>query len=152
MAAGFSLRVDRVAEFHAFLNDRLAHAAALPRVADLEVEGTLAVPGATVDLAQQLARLSPFGNGNVEPTFVLPRAQVVRADRIGREGNTVRAYLQGEGGGPRLKALLFRAGEGVLAQALLERGAPLHVAGTLRAEEWQGNVTAGFFIADVAVA
>ena len=152
MAAGFSLRADRVAEFHAFLNDRLAHAAALPRVADLEVEGTLAVPGATVDLAQQLARLSPFGNGNTEPTFVLPRAQVVRADRIGREGNTVRAYLQGEGGGPRLKALLFRAGEGVLAQALLERGAPLHVAGNLRAEEWQGNVTAGFFIADVAVA
>ncbi len=152
MAAGFSLPADRLAEFHDFLNDRLAHAAALPRVADLDVEGTLAVPGATVDLAQQLARLSPFGAGNAEPTFVLPRAHVVRADRIGREGKTIRAYVQAEGGGPRLKTILFRAGEGALAEALLERGAPLHLAGNLRAEEWNGTVTAGFFIADAAVA
>ena len=150
MAAGFSLRPEQVAGFHAFLNDRLAHAAALPRAADLSVEGTLAVSGATVELAQQLGRLSPFGNGNEEPVFVLPRAQVVRADRIGKEGGTVRAYVQGEGGGPRLKTLLFRAREGALADALLQPGAPLHLAGHLRAEEWNGTVTAGFFVADAA--
>ncbi len=152
MAAGFALHERDVPAFHAFLNDRLAHASALPRVADLPVEGTLAVPGATVDLAQHLARLSPYGNGNEEPVFVLPRAQVVRADRIGKEGATIRAYVQGEGGGPRLKTLLFRARDGALADALLNRGAPLHLAGHLRAEEWNGSVTAGFFIADAAVA
>ena len=80
------------------------------------MEGTLAVGGATVELARHLDRLSPFGHGNEEPAFVLPRARVVRADRIGREGNTMRAWLEGEGGGPRLKALLFRAGEGPLAR------------------------------------
>ena len=152
MAAGFALHERDVPAFHTFLNDRLAHAAALPCVADLPVEGTLAVPGATVDLAQQLARLSPYGNGNEEPVFVLPRAQVVRADRIGKEGGTIRAYVQGEGGGPRLKTLLFRAKDGALAAALLARGGPLHLAGHLRAEEWNGSVTAGFFIADAAVA
>ncbi len=152
MAAGFSLHPGRLAEFHAFLNDRLAHAAALPRAADLAVEGTLAVPGATVDLARHLARLAPFGNANEEPVFVLPRAQVVRADRIGKEGATIRAYVQGEGGGPRLKTLLFRARDGALAGALLSQGAPLHLAGHLRAEEWNGNVTVGFFIADAAPA
>ncbi len=152
MAAGFSLEVDRLAEFHAFLNERLAHAAALPRAADLAVEGTLSVPGATVDLAQHLNRLSPFGHGNEEPAFVLPRAQVVRAERIGREGTTIRAWLQGEGGGPRLKALLFRAKPGPLAEALLGRGAPLHVAGHLRAEAWNGTLSASFFIADAAAA
>ena len=152
MAAGFALHKRDLPAFHAFLNERLAHAAALPRVADLPVEGTLAVPGATVDLAQQLARLSPYGNGNEEPVFVLPRAQVVRADRIGKEGATIRAYVQGEGGGPRLKTLLFRARDGALADALLTRGAPLHLAGHLRAEEWNGSVTAGFFIADAALA
>ncbi len=152
MAAGFALHERDVPAFHVFLNGRLAHAAALPCVADLPVEGTLAVPGATVDLAQQLARLSPYGNGNEEPVFVLPRAQVVRADRIGKEGATIRAYVQGEGGGPRLKTLLFRAKDGALADALLARGGPLHLAGHLRAEEWNGSVTAGFFITDAAVA
>jgi len=152
MAAGFALHERDVPAFHDFLNERLSHAAALPCAADLPVEGALAVPGATVDLAQQLARLSPFGNGNEEPVFVLPRAQVVRADRIGKEGATIRAYVQGEGGGPRLKALLFRAKDGALADALLAQSGPLHLAGYLRAEEWNGSVTAGFFIADAAPA
>ena len=152
MAAGFALHERDAPAFHTFLNDRLSHASALPRVADLPVEGTLAVPGATVDLAQQLARLSPYGNGNEEPVFVLPRAQVVRADRIGKEGATIRAYVQGEGGGPRLKTLLFRARDGALANALLTVGAPLHLAGHLRAEEWNGSITAGFFITDAALA
>lgn len=150
MAAGFSLHERDVERFHAFLNERLAAAAALPRAADVPVEGTVSVPGATVALAEQIARLQPFGNGNPEPVLVLPRARVVRADRIGREGATVRAYVEGEGGGPRLKALLFRARDGALAEALLHPGAPLHLAGHLRAEEWRGAVSAGFMVLDAA--
>jgi single-stranded-DNA-specific exonuclease len=85
--------------------------------------------------------------------FVLQRVRVVRADRIGREGATIRAYVEGEGGGPRLKAMLFRAREGALADALLGRaGTPLHLAGHLRAEEWNGSVSAGFIISDAAPA
>jgi len=150
MAAGFSLMAERMGEFHAFLDERLAAARELPRAADLAVEASVAVPGATVDLAEQLARLQPFGPGNEEPMLVLPRAQVVKSERIGREGNTLRAWIQGEGGGPRLKALLFRAGEGSLAAALARPGAPLHLAGHLRAESWKGSVSAGFIISDAA--
>jgi single-stranded-DNA-specific exonuclease len=151
MAAGFSLEAPRLPDFHAFLNERLAAAATLPAAADLAVEAALAVPGATTELARQLQRLAPFGNGNDEPVFVLQRVRVVRADRIGREGATIRAYVEGEGGGPRLKAMLFRAREGALADALLGRaGTALHLAGHLRAEEWNGSVTAGFIISDAA--
>jgi single-stranded-DNA-specific exonuclease len=151
MAAGFSLPEERMAAFHAFLDDRLAAAAALPSAADLAVEGTLAVPGCTTEMAMQLARLAPFGNGNEEPVLILPRARVVRADRVGREAATIRAFIEGEGGGPRLKAVMFRAGEGPLAAALLGRGAvPLHLAGHLRAEEWNGTASAGFIITDAA--
>jgi single-stranded-DNA-specific exonuclease len=153
MAAGFALQADRLADFHAFLNERLAAAAALPAAADLTIEATLSVPGATTELAQHLLRLAPFGNGNAEPMFVLPRARVVRAERIGKEGATIRAMVEGEGGGIRLKTLLFRAREGDLADALLNRqGVPLNLAGHLRAEEWNGKVTAGFFISDAATA
>ena len=152
MAAGFSLREERMAEFHAHLDERLAAARDLPRAADLPVEASVAVPGATAELAGQLARLQPFGSGNEEPVLVLPRARVVKSERIGRDGNTLRAWVQGEGGGPRLKALLFRAGEGPLVEALSRPGAPLHLAGHLRAETWNGTVSAGFFVADAAAA
>jgi single-stranded-DNA-specific exonuclease len=153
MAAGFSLAADRLDAFSDFLNDCLAAAALLPGAADLRVEGTLAVAGATTELAQHVLRLAPFGSANEEPTFVLPRARVVRADRIGREGTAIRAFVEGEGGGPRLKVLLFRADGGPLDTALVARPAvPLHLAGHLRAESWNGQVSAGFFVSDAAVA
>ena len=42
---------------------------------------------------------------------------------------------------------------GPLADALLARdGVALNLAGHLRAEEWNGKVSAGFFISDAAVA
>nr|WP_294513080.1 single-stranded-DNA-specific exonuclease RecJ [uncultured Rhodopila sp.] len=154
MAAGFSLGADRLEDFHAFLDERLAGAGALPSAADLVIEGALAVGGATTEVARHLERLAPFGAGNEEPTLVLNRARVVRADRVGREAGSIRAFLEGEGGGPRLKAMMFRAREGALADALLARadGVPLHLAGHLRAEEWNGSVTPCFIVSDGAVA
>jgi single-stranded-DNA-specific exonuclease len=151
MAAGFSLLPARLGDFHAFLNERLSAAALLPTAADLTVEGTLAVLGATTELACHLARLAPFGAGNEEPVLVLQRARVLRADRVGREGTSIRAFIEGEGGGPRLKAMLFRARDGALAEAMLASGGlPLHLAGHLRAEEWNGAVSPGFIVSDAA--
>ena len=152
MAAGFSLQQDRLADFHAFLNDRLAEARHRPACLDLSVDGVLGVSGASVELASHVGRLAPFGAGNEEPVFALPNVRVLRADRIGKEGNTLRAMIEGEGGGARLKALLFRADDSPVARALEARdGARLHLAGQLRAEAWNGQVSAGFFITDAAV-
>jgi single-stranded-DNA-specific exonuclease len=151
MAAGFSLRETELVPFHALLDDRLA-AAGLAGAADLMLEGVLAVAGADAELAQMVVRLGPFGMGNEEPLFVLPRVRVVKSDRIGKDGTTIRAMIEGEGGG-RVKALLFRAKEGQLADALSRvGGAPLHLAGYLRAESWNGRVSAGFFVMDAAPA
>ena len=122
MAAGFSLEVGRLHAFHAFLDDRLAHASALPRVPDLGIEAVASVGGATVHLAEQIARLAPFGPGNEEPVLALQRARVVRADWIGRDGATLRAFVEGEGGG-RLKAMAFRAADTALGRALATPGA-----------------------------
>jgi len=151
MAAGFTLPAARMAAFHAFLDERLAQAASLPGVADLAVEGVVGVPAATVDLAQQVERLAPFGAGNEEPVFALPRARIVRADRVGKEGGTIRAFVEGEGGAGRLKAICFRAKEGPLAEALLgSGGVPLHLCGQLRAERWNDSVTPCLHVTDAA--
>ena len=77
------------------------------------------------------------------------------SDRIGAGGcDNSRVQLEARGWrGARLKGMLFRAGEGPLAAALLERGAPLHVAGHLRAEAWNGSVErATLFMADATLA
>jgi single-stranded-DNA-specific exonuclease len=150
MAAGFALPEAGIAALHDFLNTRLSAATTMPRAAALTVEGSLAIRGATVEVAEHLLRLAPFGSGNDEPLLVLPHARVSRADRIGKDGATIRAFLTGEDGG-RLKAVLFRGKTGAVAEALLDpSGRPLHLAGHLRAEAWNGAVSASFIVVDAS--
>jgi single-stranded-DNA-specific exonuclease len=148
MAAGFSLAPERVGAFHDFLCARLPVDTAAPDRPHLHVDAIVSPAGATLALAQQLERLAPFGAGNDEPLLVLPDVRVLKADRLGNDGNTIRAFVEGEGG-PRVKTLLFRAGDSALGQALLGRER-LHLAGYLRAEHFRGNVSAGFILADGA--
>ncbi len=151
MAAGFSLEPRRETDFAAFLRDRLALPEGAPARPHLPVEAVVSAGGATLDLAHQLGRLAPFGCANEEPVIVVPSCRVTKCDRLGNDGNTLRAFLEGDGG--RLKALLFRAGDGALAQALLRRGGTkLHLAGHLRAETFNGRESVGFALVDGAVA
>ena len=49
--------------------------------------------------------------------------------------------------------MLFRARDGALAEWLMGRsGVPVHLAGQLRVEEWNGSTGVGFSIVDAAVA
>lgn len=150
MAAGFTCEAHRLPELHAHLDERLAAARDLPGAAEQVLEGALTVRGATAELAESIGRLAPFGAGNEEPAFGIARARVVKAGRVGKEGATIRAFLEGEDGG-RLKAICFRAKDGPLAEALLAQGgAPLTLAGHLRAETWNDQTSAGFFVTDAA--
>jgi len=153
MAAGFGLPAEGIPALHAFLDRHLATAASLPDAVDLTIDAVVNVAAADVALATDMDRLAPFGAGNDEPLIALPRVRVAYAERIGREGNTLRLTLQGEGRSPRLKALIFRANESPLAPVLEDRDMPpLHLAGWLRAESWNGRTSATFFIRDAAIA
>ncbi len=152
MAAGFAVDRAKIEAFRAFLDIALADARAYPRAADLVLDGTLAPASATLELASTIARLGPFGAGNPEPIFVFPRLRVAKAERIGRDGNTIRAFLQAETGGS-LKAMLFRAADSALGQVLLSRSAgPLHIAGQLRIDRWNGATTLSVTIQDATPA
>lgn len=152
MAAGFTLDAGRLNEFHVFLDEQLAAAALRPETVDLVLDGSIAVAGVTEAIAGQIAWIGPFGAGNEEPVFMIPRARVTRAERIGRTATTIRAFVEGEAGG-RLKAMLFRAKDDTLATALLTQGGPpLHLAGHLRAERWNGRTTTSIILLDAAPA
>ena len=97
MAGGFSLDASGLPAFHRHLDDRLAAARLLPPAQALLVDGVLAVPAATVALATEIGRLAPFGPGNPEPLFALPRVRVLRADRVGARGQHAAADPGGRG-------------------------------------------------------
>jgi len=131
MAAGLTLRAEKLEAFRDFLAERLSNdierAAATPR---LLLDGALDTAAmrdpAFVGL---LARAAPFGPGNPEALFVVPDAHIVYSDIVGE----AHVAMTLERDGTRLRAIAFRAVSGPLGQALLRaRGAKLHVAGRIK--------------------
>jgi len=161
MAAGFTVAREQLGALRAFLAGRVAdQLAGAPLVPMLGLDGIVAPRAATPDLVAALGRVGPFGAGNAEPRFALPSVSIVKAEVVGADH--VRCIL-GAADGARLKAIAFRALDAAgsprrsmqapLGEALLSaRGLPLHVAGHLRADEWQGRQGVQLVIDDAAQA
>lgn len=138
MAAGLTLREDKLEALEDFLAERLAEdVTAASEARALRLDGALAARGATRELHDLLQQAGPYGAGNAEPRFAIPSVRVVKADIVGT--THVRCILAGEDGG-RLKAIAFRAAATPLGALLMDRGSGLlHVAGRLSADDWQGR-------------
>ena len=150
MAAGFTVATERIGELKAFLDEHIARQLdhRLPAVG-LAIDGALTPKGATASIVGALESVGPFGAGNPRPRFALPRVKVARADVVGTDH--VRCFLVGAEGGSRLKGIAFRAADTALGRTLLETaGVPLHVAGHLKADRWQGRDAVELVIEDAA--
>ena len=151
MAAGFTVATETEEAFREFLGEHIERQVGPQGVVRrLHIDAAVQPAGATTELALDLARIAPFGAGNPEPRFVLPYARIAKADVVGE--NHVRCFLTGEGGG-RLKAISFRSLGEPHGDALLKSaGLPLHLAGHIRVDRWQGREEAQLIIEDVAEA
>jgi single-stranded-DNA-specific exonuclease len=150
MAAGVTLRKERLAEFRAYLENTLADSVARSRHADeLFIDGAVTARGLTPEFARMLERAGPFGSGNPEPLIALPAHQLVFADEVGQAHLRVRFK---SGDGAIVNGIAFRSVGQKLGRALTEnRGQALHVAGNLAIDRWQGAERVQLRIADVAV-
>jgi single-stranded-DNA-specific exonuclease len=147
MAAGLTVRGDRIDAFRAFLADRLMEESARAAEADaLEVDALITPRAADRALYEEFQRLTPFGPGNPEPMFALADV-VVEQPRLLRGGH-VRCLLAGAGG--RLKAVAWRAEDTELGRRLMNGAGGLHLAGRLKADDWNGRQGVEFEIEDAA--
>jgi single-stranded-DNA-specific exonuclease len=151
MAAGVTISKDKLAPFRAYLEDALGNAVeAARRETALLIDGAVNAAGANTELVNLVSRAGPFGAGNPEPVFAIPGHSVVFADIVGERH--VRARLRG-GDGAIVNAIAFRAADQKLGQALLQsRGQPIHAAGSLTIDSWQGAERVQLRLIDVAAA
>jgi single-stranded-DNA-specific exonuclease len=149
MAAGLTVKRERLAALDKFLSAELAAAATGARSEPaLDIDAALMASGATADIVNLLDRAGPYGQGNAQPRFVFPAHRVKFAKVVGEAH--VRAVLEGGDGG-RLEAIAFRAAGQPLGDALMEAGGmPLHVCGHLRRDTWGGREKIELQIDDVA--
>jgi single-stranded-DNA-specific exonuclease len=148
MAAGLTIDTKRLVEFRSFLEERAGAASRAARQDHwLAIDGALTARAATPALIDIVAQAGPFGAGNPEPVFVLPAHRVAYAETVGN--GHVRVTLSS--GDQSLKAIAFRAADTDLGRALLgNRGLPLHFAGALGIDQWQGRRQASLRILDAA--
>lgn len=148
MAAGFSLNEDKLEAFRDFVgqyvSEKIGQEAITPVI---DIDGELDLSGATVDLAESLSQLEPFGSGNAEPKIMLHRVKINKASIIG--SGHVRCFLGSDHGGS-LKAIAFRVADNDIGQAMLNaKGEFFDVVGILRKDNWQGRNSVQFIIEDI---
>jgi single-stranded-DNA-specific exonuclease len=150
MAAGVTLRKEKLAEFRAYMENVLAHDVAQSRhVNELFIDGAVTARGATPELVATLNRAGPFGSGNPEPVLALPSHQLMFADEVGQAHLRVRFKA---GDGAVVNGVAFRAVGQKLGNALIaHRGQALHVAGSLAVDRYQGTERVQLRVLDVAV-
>ena len=154
MAGGFTVAPDRIKDFRDFMKRHIgAQSMNLPAHPETQVDGVMSVRSLTIPLAKLIhGACAPYGSGHPEPVFVLNDVMVLHADVVGT--NHVRCTLRDRDGGPSVKAVAFRALETPLGQFLMKTApnsaTPVHLAGSVQINSWQGRESAEFHISDAA--
>jgi single-stranded-DNA-specific exonuclease len=149
MAAGFQLDRRKEDDVLAMLGERLVVPVATATTSrPLAIDGALSSGAANIELMELLERAGPYGAGHPQPRFAFPTHRLSRVRVINDEH--VRCTLTGANGA-RLEAAAFRVGDTPLAKLLLKgEGRPLHVAGHLRRDTWNGRDGVELIVEDAA--
>jgi single-stranded-DNA-specific exonuclease len=148
MAAGLTVRPGAVPEFRAFLCERLAGEMAMAEAEDaLEIDALITPGAAARPLFDAFQLLEPYGPGNPEPVFALADVRVERLNPL--RGGHLRCTLV-DAGGKRVRAVAWRCADTELGRRLTAGGGAFHVAGKLKADDWNGRNGVEFEIEDLA--
>jgi len=150
MAAGVSLRAGDLGPFRAFLADRLEASVGAARAASaIKIDAALTARGASVDLLHNLERAGPYGAGNPSPVFAFPAHRARFPQIVGKGGHV--SFSLASDDGAKLKAIAFRAAGTALGDILMRGGdQPLHFAGGLTIDHYQGREQPQFRLIDIA--
>jgi single-stranded-DNA-specific exonuclease len=134
MAAGFGIQPERIPEFRRGLS-RSVQRQGPPPEPSLAVDAYLEWGELSLDLADDLERLAPFGPGNPPLVLASRDLRLVRMSRLGREGEHLMLLVADETG--QSQRVIWWGG-GDLAESSAIGEGPFDLAYTLRASSYAG--------------
>ncbi|MDI9497375.1 MAG: single-stranded-DNA-specific exonuclease RecJ [Bacillota bacterium] len=90
----------------------------------------------TLETAEAIERLEPYGRGNEEPLFHLPGLYILEMQTMGRESQHLRLELIGEGAESRIGGVWFGAGDKL--EDLAAGTGPLEIIAALGVNRFRG--------------
>ena len=155
MAAGFTVKQNKLEELQLFLNKHIAiKFDSSDKHLKNEYDMDLTTKAANISVIEMLSRLEPYGNGNPTPIFRFSKLYVLKAGIVGSKHIKVifspdkkQSLHQNS-----LHAIAFNSVGTKLHDVLLsQRPHTLDVLGTLKLNEWNGNSSLQLQIRDVYV-
>ncbi|MCR5042457.1 MAG: DHH family phosphoesterase, partial [Clostridia bacterium] len=149
LAAGFSVNIEPgsdPSESLAPLRDALVRYSRLqkPVYPVLNIDSLLRPEKISLQLAETLYSLEPFGKGNELPVFEVDGVKITRVDELGKEKKHLRLAMSGEHGG--FEAMLFNT---PLSSFAYSAGDAVDVAVTVEVNVWNGRRSAGVKVIDM---
>ncbi|MBT6329250.1 MAG: single-stranded-DNA-specific exonuclease RecJ, partial [Kordiimonadaceae bacterium] len=128
MAAGLSMRSEKIDELSEFLTEQLS-----AKVGDaitslsLKLDGVLSLSAVNPELVHTLDKIGPYGQGNAQPRFAFSDVFVSYVDIVGKDH--IKCSFKGADGST-VKAMAFRSADKPLGRLLIEsRGKNIKIAG-----------------------
>ncbi len=151
MAAGLTLKRDRLGDLRAHLEAVLqAPVTEARRDVGLAIDAALAAAAATPAFLRGVDAAGPYGAGNPEPVFALPRHRLEGVAVVGVDHVRFRAV---SGDGRALEGIAFRAADKPLGKGLRAlEGGYVHLAGALTLDRYGGRERVKLRLIDAAPA
>jgi single-stranded-DNA-specific exonuclease len=94
MAAGFTIKEDKIDEFSEFLINKvnLLMNKVIPKVIHFAAS-VIPISGCTLELAEWLENLGPWGTGMEEPKFIIPNAKISSLRKFGVNKEHISFYI-----------------------------------------------------------
>lgn len=146
MAAGFTVKKDKLEDLYNFLADKIASSSPNSDFI-MEYDTDLSVNGVSLELAKLLKIAEPYGNGNSEPIFKISNVKIIKADVL--KGSTVRVMLvDSQVSSNIIKATAFRAADTDLGKFLLTTKKSFDLIGKISINNWNQKESAEIIIED----
>lgn len=155
MAGGFSVLPEKISDLHKFfcanLGEKVSEIAAQKNA---EYDIALDLAQVNIELLKELAKLEPFGVGNVRPKFLLRDVIKVKANLVGQTAEHISCIFSSKnalGFSGQIQAIAFRSNKTPLGEILLNQKSskPLNLVGTLNINSWMGVEKVQMVIEDV---
>ncbi|MBU6140746.1 MAG: single-stranded-DNA-specific exonuclease RecJ [Proteobacteria bacterium] len=155
MAGGFSVEIEKISDLHKFFCENLAEKVVeISAQKNAEFDISLDLAQVNLALLKELAKLEPFGVGNMRPKFLLRDVIKVKANIIGKTAEHISCIFSSKsalGFNGQIQAIAFRSNKTPLGEVLLDpkNTKPINLVGTLNINAWMGMEKVQMIIEDV---
>ena len=150
MAAGFSIKEEKIEQFTDFINKCfLKIKKDLKKNDEIFYDSIISPSALNENFYDEINSLSPFGSGNPEPRFVIENLEILKSSIVGEKH--IKSVLAGDDGST-VKSVTFNAVNTNLESYLLANNRKkINILGKLSLNEWKGKKNVEFIIDDISV-